>query len=137
MHSPSSGQGGAPRYAKFAVLRSAIVAAVVGGAGAVAAGACTTKEPQNVTFFDQTIDPILQTTCVRTNTGVGCHVANSQGNALGNLDLENYTDVVKRKDLLLDYGPYQQPSLLVKNVPPYQVAVQFWDGTTVDVTTDI
>ena len=33
-----------------------------------------------------------------------------------------YAGVNRRRDLLLDYGPYQQPSLLVKNVPPYQVA---------------
>ena len=116
---------------------SLVTAVTVALVGAVTAGACTTKEPQTVTFFDQTIDPILQTSCVRTNTGVGCHVSDTKGNALGNLDLSSYDGVDRRRDLLLDYGPYQQPSILVKNVPPYQVAVQFWDGTTVDVTTDI
>ena len=40
------------------------------------------------------------------------------GNAFGNLDLSSYAGVNRRRDLLLDYGPYQQPSLLVKNVPP-------------------
>jgi hypothetical protein len=109
----------------------------VGIIGAAASGACVTKEPQTTSYFDQTIDPVLQTSCVRTNTGAGCHVADSHGNAFGNLDATSYAGVSRRRDLLLDYGPYQQPSLLVKNVPPYQVAVQFWDGTTVDVTTDI
>jgi hypothetical protein len=105
--------------------------------GAGASGACTTKEPRTTTFFDQTIDPILQLSCVRTNTGAGCHVADSSGNAFGNLDLTGYQGVARRHDLLLDYGPYLQPSMLVKNVPPYTVSVQLWDGTQVDVTTDI
>jgi hypothetical protein len=104
---------------------------------ACASGACTTKEPQASTFFDASIAPILQTSCVRTNTGAGCHVADAKGNAFGNLDLSNYDGVDRRRDLLLDYGPYQQPSMLVKNVPPYQVAVQLWDGTKTIVATDI
>src|SRR5579859_1226508 len=100
-------------------------------------GACTTKQPQTVTYFNQTIDPILQTSCVRTNTGAGCHVADDKGNALGNLDLTGYGGLARRRDLLLNYGPYLRPSLLAKNIPPFQVALQFWDGNTVDVTTDI
>ena len=111
------------------------VALAVAFAGA--SGACTTKEPQPTTFFNQEIAPALQSSCVRTNTGAGCHVADAKGNAFGNLDLSTYAGVAKRHDLLLDYGPYLQPSLLVKNVAPYQVTVQLWDGTTVDVTTDI
>ena len=105
--------------------------------GAAASGACTTLQPQPTTFFQQTIDPILQSSCVRTNTGVGCHVSDAKGNALGNLDLSTYGEVIKRRDLLLDYGPYQQPSLLVKNVQPYTVVVQLWNGTKVNVATDI
>src|SRR5271166_774188 len=104
---------------------------------ACASGACTTKEPQPATFFDEEIDPVLQTTCVRTNTGVGCHVADAKGNAFGNLDLSTYDGVNRRRDLLLDYGPYLQPSMLVKNVPPYQLTVALWDGTNVPITTDI
>src|ERR1017187_9844022 len=106
-------------------------------AGAAASGACTTLQPQQTTFFQQTIDPILQSSCVRTNTGVGCHVSDAKGNALGNLDLSTYDQVIKRRDLLLEYGPYQQPALLVKNVQPYTVGLQLWDGTKVSVTTDI
>ncbi len=102
-----------------------------------ASGACTTKEPQSATFFDEQIDPIVQTSCVRTNTGVGCHVADTKGNAFGNLDLSTYDTLIRRRDLLLDYGPYLQPSMLVKNVPPYQVTVELWDGTKVTVTTDV
>jgi hypothetical protein len=97
--------------------------------GACASGACTTKEPQPATFFDEEIDPVLQTSCVRTNTGVGCHVADVKGNAFGNLDLSTYDGVNQRRDLLLDYGPYLKPSLLVKNVPPYQLTIELWDTT--------
>jgi hypothetical protein len=103
----------------------------------LASGACTVKEPQPTTYFETTIAPVLQTSCVRTNTGVGCHVSDANGNAFGNLDLSSYAGVDKRRDLLLDYGPYLQPSLLVKNVTPYQMAIQLWDGTKVTVTTDI
>jgi hypothetical protein len=118
------------------------VASFVGCAAAAAAlasifGACTTIEPQPTSFFEQTVAPVLQTSCVRTNTGVGCHVSDTKGNAFGNLDLSNYAGVNLRHDLLLDYGPYLQPSLLVKNVPPYQLTVQLWDGSKTLVTTDI
>jgi hypothetical protein len=107
-------------------------------AAACAAGACSTKEPQASTFFDRSIAPVLQTSCVRTNTGAGCHVADSRGNAFGNLDLTSYDGVQLRRDLLLDYGPYLQPSLLVKNVAPFQVGLQLWDGSPeILVTTDI
>jgi hypothetical protein len=105
--------------------------------GAAVAGACTTLEPTPATYFGQTIAPVLQSSCVRTNTGAGCHVSDTRGNAFGNLDVSQYTGIDKRRDLLLDYGPYLQPSLLVKNIPPFQVAVQLWDGTKVEVTTDI
>jgi hypothetical protein len=105
--------------------------------GAGAAEACATKQPTRTTYFDRSIAPVLQSSCVRTNTGAGCHVADAKGNAFGNLDVSTFAGVDKRRDLLLDYGPYGQPSLLVKNVPPYQVAVQLWDGTKVNVTTDI
>jgi hypothetical protein len=100
-------------------------------------GGCTVVEPQPSTYFETTIAPVLQTSCVRTNTGVGCHVSDARGNAFGNLDLSSYAGVDKRRDLLLDYGPYLQPSLLVKNVPAYQMAIQLWDGTKVTVTTDV
>ena len=91
------------RAASFvASLTLAVVAAC-------ASGACTTKEPQASTYFDATIAPILKTSCVHTNTGAGCHVADAKGNALGNLDLSSFEGIDHRRDLLLDYGPYGQP----------------------------
>jgi hypothetical protein len=104
---------------------------------ACAEGACTTKEPQPSTYFDRTIAVVLESSCVRTNTGAGCHVADAKGNAFGNLDLTTFAGVDRRRDLLLDYGPYLQPSLLAKNVPAYQVPLELWDGTRIPVKTDI
>jgi len=114
-------------------LRLPVVAA---GIAAVAA-ACSTKEPTKSTYFDRTISPILTTSCVRTNTGAGCHVADGRGNALGNLDTASFEGVQKRKDLLVDYGPYGQPAFLLKNIEPFQVEVQGYDGVKSIITTDI
>jgi hypothetical protein len=114
-----------------------LAAVALGLTGLAASGGCTTLEPQPTTYFDQTIDPILQSSCVRTNTGVGCHVADTKGNAFGNLDVSTFAGVNRRRDLLLNYGPYQQPSLLVKNVAPYTLELALWNGTKIDVTTDI
>ncbi len=118
---------------------SAITAAVAAGAVFVALSplSCSEKEPQSSTYFDRTISPILTTGCSRTNTGASCHVADAKGNALGNLDTASYAGIAKRRDLLVDYGPYGQPALLLKNVDPLQVAVTTYDGKKVTVTTDI
>jgi hypothetical protein len=115
----------------FLPLAAALVAALAG------VGACTTKEPTRSTYFERSISPILTTSCVRTNTGAGCHVADGRGNALGNLDTSTYENVSKRKDLQVDYGPYGQPALLLKVVDPFQVEVQGYDGVKTVMTTDI
>ncbi len=117
---------------------STFIASVLSAATAlVVSAACTKKEPQDTSFFNRTISPVLVTSCVRTNTGVGCHVASDKGNAFGNLDASTYAGVARRRDLLLDYGPYGQPAFLVKNVPPFAVEVQTYDGQKVGITTDI
>ncbi len=99
--------------------------------------ACADKEIPKSTYFERTIAPILSTSCVRTNTGAGCHVADDRGNALGNLDVSTFPQLAKRRDLLLDYGPYGQPAFLVKNIEPFQVTIQAYDGKRTTVTTDI
>ena len=104
---------------------------------ALAPAACNTKEPQQSTYFERTISPILTTSCVRTNTGAACHVSDEKGNAFGNLDTATFAGLNHRRDLLADYGPYGQPALLVKNVAPFQVEVQSYDGQKATVTTDI
>jgi len=112
--------------------------ALVGGAVlALLPASCTVQQPQTSTFFDETIAPVLNTGCVRTNTGAGCHVADAKGNAFGNLDLSSYAGVAARSDLLVDYGPYGRPSLLTKVIPPFQMTAQLFDGTTTTFTSDI
>lgn len=89
---------------------------------------CTTIQPATTTFFESNIEPVLQTSCTRSPTGSGCHVSDSHGNALGNLDASSYAAVTQRRDLLATYGPYGQPSLLIKNLPAFTVEIQAYDG---------
>jgi hypothetical protein len=78
-------------------------------------------------FYQRRIGPILQQSCAEGPAKAGCHVrADDKGNALGNLSLESYDDVVRRKDLLVNYGPYGMPGLLVKAVPSFKLALTNW-----------
>ncbi|WP_394835193.1 hypothetical protein LVJ94_52710 [Pendulispora rubella] len=104
---------------------------------AVLVAGCSKEDPAESSYFDRTISPILTTSCVRTNTGAGCHVATPKGNAFGNLDTSSFDGVNRRRDLLADYGPYGQASFLVKNIPDFQVEVRSFDGQRTAVTTDI
>jgi hypothetical protein len=98
---------------------------------------CTNKQPVQSTYFDTTISPILESSCVHTNTGASCHVADPNGNAVGNLDVSTYLAVSHRRDLLQVYGPYPQPALLLKNIAPISLNIQAFDGQTAKITTDI
>src|SRR4051794_15290764 len=62
------------------------VRTLAAGAAVVAlASGCTTKQPTENTYFDRTINPILQNSCVHTNTGANCHFTQEpKGNAIGN-----------------------------------------------------
>lgn len=101
------------------------------------AGACTTREATEDTYFDRSIAPLLTTTCARGPTGGGCHVADDRGNAFGNLDVTTYDLLNKRRDLLATFGPYGQPGLLLKVLPPAPLDVRAFDGTSTPVTSDI
>jgi hypothetical protein len=68
-------------------MRSVTVASLC----AALVSACSAKEPKTQTYFDRTISPILQSSCVSTNTGANCHITQEHGNALGNLSLATYT----------------------------------------------
>jgi len=118
---------GGPRWDRWVALTALVLGAV----------ACSVKEPTQDTYFDRTISPILQSSCVSTNTAGNCHVDNGRGNALGNLSLESYDELRKRQDLLVNYGPYGLPNLLLKNVEPYDLPLTAYDGTGVTVRTDI
>jgi hypothetical protein len=99
---------------------------------------CAVQQPESTTYFDTTISPILTAGCVRANTGTGCHVADSHGNAFGNLDLSTFDGINRRRDLLQTYGPYPRPSLIIKNILPFSITLQTFDGKTLDpFTTDI
>ena len=94
----------------------------VAAAGLALAAGCTTKEATKDTYFDRAIAPILQDSCGSTNTGANCHVTqDKKGNAIGNLSVKSYEDVVRRRDLLVTYGPYNLPNFLLKNVDPFTI----------------
>lgn len=94
-------------------------------------GACQRQErPEQTNFYQRRIGPILEQSCVDGPAKAGCHVrADDKGNALGNLSLQSYDDVVKRRDLLVDYGPYGMPGMLVKAVPPFKLALTSWKSS--------
>src|SRR5690349_15131603 len=94
---------------------------------------CTTKQPTEDTYFDRTINPILQDSCAHPNTGARCHVTQERGNAIGNLSLESYDDLIKRRDLLVNYGPYGLPDMLLKNVDPFDILTTAYDGSPITV----
>jgi hypothetical protein len=98
---------------------------------------CTTKEPTNETYFDRTIFPIVQDSCGSTNTAANCHSMQPKGNAIGNLSVDSYEDLIKRRDLLVTYGPYNLANFLLKNVDPFDLVVTAYDGTKIPVQTDI
>jgi hypothetical protein len=98
--------------------------------GAAAAGlvlsaaGCLTKDPPESHFYDQHIQPILQTFCVGNTSP--CHaVDQASGTALGNLDLTTFAAVQKRRDVLRTYGSYPHPLLLLKAVPDEQVSIPY------------
>ncbi len=101
---------------------------------------CDVQQPDQTTYYERTILPILNVSCGRTNTSAGCHVSDAKGNAFGNLDVTSYTNVTKRRDLLLNYGPYGRPAMLAKVIPPFTVTVKSFDDTATSgtpVLTDI
>lgn len=100
---------------------------------------CTRDEKlEHSTFYSREIGPALKETCSISPTRSGCHVADQNGNAFGNLSLESYDTVDKRRDLLVDYGPYGVPGLLLKVVPRYRLGLTNWTGQPpLLITTDI
>ena len=113
---------------------SVFVAAVL---AMVPTTSCDVPAVDQTTYFERTIFPILNTSCKGSPTGSGCHVADDKGNALGNLDVSTYAEINKRRDLLVNYGPYGRPALLVKNIPPFAITLKSFDGAQEAITTDI
>ena len=97
--------------------------AIVGACALLAAG-CLTKEPPRQQFFDQHIQPILQTFCVGNTSP--CHaIDQATGTALGNLDLTSFEAIQKRRDVLRTYGSYPHPLLLLKALPEEAVMIPY------------
>jgi hypothetical protein len=96
------------------------------------------EQPERTTFYDRKIAPVLQASCSISPTRSSCHVADPQGNAFGNLSTESFETLNLRRDLMVDYGPYGVPGLLLKVVPAYRLSLSRWDATPpVLITTDI
>ena len=106
---------------------------------ALALVGCTRDEQlERSTFYSRKVGPVLKETCSISPTRSGCHASDGLGNAFGNLSLESYEHLDKRRDLLVDYGPYGVPGLLLKVVPPYRIGLTNWaEGPPLLITTDI
>ena len=99
---------------RAASFLAAVTLAVI---GAGASGACTTKEPQTTTYFDQTIDPDPADVVRAHEHRRRVPRRRRGGQRLRQPRSDAATPAsTARRDLLLDYGPYLQPSMLVKNV---------------------
>lgn len=81
---------------------------------------CDEGSPPAPHYFNRVIQPILNESCVRSQGA--CHKDDGTGNALGNLALTSYAELVKRRDVLRPYGSYPVPLLLIKatgaDIPP-------------------
>jgi hypothetical protein len=106
--------------------------------GWVLLGCQRDEQPERTTFYDRKIAPVLQGNCSISPTRSSCHVSDGQGNAFGNLSTETFGELNLRRDLMVEYGPYGVPGLLLKVVPPYKISLSRWDAAPpVLITTDI
>jgi hypothetical protein len=86
---------------------------------------CGEQAPPAFTYYDQRVAPVLQVGCAQQTTG--CHVANGQAMASGNLDLSSYEALIRRADVLPGSGPYALGQLLLKGGDPLVIPVQTFD----------
>jgi hypothetical protein len=94
-----------------APLAGALLLALAIGAG------CGSDDPPGQTFYEREIEPILIGSCAG-NTG-GCHAVDPDDPfafAAGNFDVTSFEVVQRRRDVLLAYGAYGTPLLLIKAV---------------------
>jgi hypothetical protein len=98
---------------------------LVGSMAVVAAG-CLTKDPPEQHFFEQHVQPVLNTFCVGNTSP--CHAIDpGTKTALGNLDLTSFAAVQKRRDVLRTYGSYPHPLMLLKALPEESVQIPYGD----------
>jgi hypothetical protein len=97
-----------------------------------------TTEPEHTTFYERKIAPVIQTSgCTPSGAGSTCHKLDDRGDVLGNVAFDSFDTLNQRRDLLVDYGPYGVPGLLLKNLQPFQVRLTDWREGGILVTTDI
>jgi WD40 repeat protein len=80
------------------------------------------------TFFDREIEPILSQKCAGNTSG--CHSTNEDDPfqfAAGNLDVTSFEAIQKRRDVLIKFGAYPYPLLLIKGVGPAALKLQYGD----------
>lgn len=102
-------------------------------------GCSRNEEAAQSTYYERKIAPILIKSCATSPTGSGCHVLSDDGrHALGNLSVGSYEELTFRRDLLIEYGPYGLPGLLLKAVPDFRIHLSTWDSSEpIVITTDI
>ena len=104
---------------------------------------CAEPAPATFSYYEERIDPLLRVGCAEQTTG--CHLADSNGFALGNLDLSSFDSLMRRRDALLSTGPYTESLLLLKGGTPITLRVGTLDPPDpskpedrfVTITTDI
>ncbi|HEX4460864.1 MAG TPA: hypothetical protein VIA18_22950, partial [Polyangia bacterium] len=104
----------------------------------LAAAGCDDKAPPGPMFYERTIQPILTQNCV-FNQGA-CHKDDGHGNALGNLDLTSYANLIRRKDVTRTFGSFPVPLLLLKATGAAVPQIPYKgnsDGTTHFYTSEI
>ncbi len=123
---------------KPAVVRPAC--RLLSGTLALLAVACEQQKPDpGDTYYTRKVAPILNAGCSTSPSGSQCHlIQDTQGNSFGNVSFDTFEALDKRRDLLLPYGPYAMPNLLLKALPPFQLGLSNWKGEQpVYITTDI
>ena len=78
------------------------------------------------TFFEREIEPILSQKCAGNTSG--CHSTNEADPyqfAAGNLDVTSFEAINKRRDVLIKFGAYPYPLLLIKAVGPTALKIQY------------
>jgi WD40-like Beta Propeller Repeat len=104
------------------------------------AGACARQQPDpGDTYYERKVSPILHAGCATSPSGSQCHlIQDTRGNSFGNVSFDTYESIDKRRDLLLPYGPYAMPNLLLKALPPFQLGLSNWKGDEpAYITTDV
>jgi len=99
---------------------------------------CDDVTPPSNSFYEERVAPVLAVGCVQQTTG--CHLPDSSGRAVGNVDLSSFDGLMRRRDILPAYGPYPAGLLLLKAGTAVPIAVETWDadgGYIAEIETDI